>query len=100
MELHGGDTWGHIAPMFHLVDVFAVYAVTFLGGRHVMLPAFSPKGALDLIGAPHASATYLLHANISRIGSDLPRSNGKVQPHDSAYPEGLNGHCNANCSES
>ena len=37
MGLHGGDVWGHIAPMFHLVDVFAVYAVTFLGGRHVTL---------------------------------------------------------------
>lgn len=51
MGLHGGDVWGHIAPMFHLVDVFAVYAITFLGGRHVTLPAFSPRAALELIGA-------------------------------------------------
>lgn len=52
MGLHGGDVWGHIAPMFHLVDVFAVYAVTFLGGRHVTLPAFSPGATLELIGTP------------------------------------------------
>lgn len=23
MRLHRGDVWGHFAPMFHLVDVFA-----------------------------------------------------------------------------
>ncbi len=51
MALHGGDVWGHIAPMFHLVDAFAVYAVTHVGGRHVTMPAFEAKGALAFIGA-------------------------------------------------
>ena len=50
MGLHGGDVWGHIAPMFHLVDVFAVYAITYLGGRHITMPTFSPRAALQLIG--------------------------------------------------
>ena len=51
MALHGDDVWGHIAPMFHLVDAFAIYAVTHVGGRHVTMPAFEPKTALALIGA-------------------------------------------------
>ena len=51
MRLHGGDVWGHFAPLFHLVDAFAVYAVTLLGGRHVILPAFSAADALLTIGA-------------------------------------------------
>ncbi len=51
MALHGGDVWGHVAPMFHLVDAFAIYAVTHVGGRHVTMPAFEPKAALALIGA-------------------------------------------------
>lgn len=42
--------WGHFAPMFHLVDVFAVYAITLVGGRHVILPTFSPQDALLAIG--------------------------------------------------
>eukprot|EP00883_Tetradesmus_obliquus_P011533 jgi/Sobl393_1/4315/SZX67650.1 len=46
MRLHGGDVWGHFAPLFHLVDVFAVYAITLVGGRHVLLPAFSAAEAL------------------------------------------------------
>lgn len=53
MGLHHGDVWGHIAPMYHLVDVFAIYAITYLGGRHVTMPAFSPRATLQLIGTPN-----------------------------------------------
>ena len=51
MGLNRHDVWGHFAPMFHLVDVFAVYAITLVGGRHVTLPTFSPQEALLAIGA-------------------------------------------------
>ena len=51
MGLNRQDVWGHFAPMFHLVDVFAVYAITLVGGRHVTLPTFSPQEALLAIGA-------------------------------------------------
>ena len=51
MGLSRHDVWGHLAPMFHLVDVFAVYALTLVGGRHVTLPAFAPADALLAIGA-------------------------------------------------
>lgn len=50
MRLHGGDVWGHFAPLFHLVDVFAVYAITLVGGRHIITPTFTPLGALLAIG--------------------------------------------------
>ena len=53
MALSRHDVWGHFAPMFHLVDVFAVYAITLVGGRHVTLPAFDAREALLAIGAPH-----------------------------------------------
>ncbi len=50
MALSRHDVWGHFAPMFHLVDVFAVYAVTLVGGRHVTLPTFTAPEALLAIG--------------------------------------------------
>ena len=34
MRLDGCDVWAHVAPMFHLVDAFAVYAVTLVVRRH------------------------------------------------------------------
>ena len=43
MRLHGGDVWLHAAPMFHLVDAFAMFAVTLAGGRHVILPSFNAR---------------------------------------------------------
>ena len=50
MRLHGEDVWLHAAPLFHLVDVFAVYAMTLVGGRHIMLPSFTAQAALLAIG--------------------------------------------------
>ena len=49
LELQGTDVWGHIAPMFHLADAWATFAVTLAGGRHVMLPSFEPEAALALM---------------------------------------------------
>ncbi len=42
------DTWAHVAPMFHLADAWATLAVTWVGGRHVFLPRFEARTALDL----------------------------------------------------
>lgn len=50
MNLNMHDIWAHLAPMFHLVDVFAVYAITLVGGRHVTLKSFNPTEALLLLG--------------------------------------------------
>ena len=50
MELQQDDTWGHFAPMFHLVDAFAIYAITLVGGRHAVLPAYTAQQALLSIG--------------------------------------------------
>ena len=52
MELQQDDTWGHFAPMFHLVDAFAIYAITLVGGRHAILPAYTTQQALLSIGMP------------------------------------------------
>merc|ERR1712078_622309 len=37
MGLNFSDVWGHFAPMFHLVDAFAMYSITMVGGTHVDL---------------------------------------------------------------
>jgi hypothetical protein len=50
MRLNRLDIWGHFAPMFHLVDAFAIYAVTLVGGRHVISSTFSARDALLTIG--------------------------------------------------
>lgn len=74
MNLSRHDVWGHFAPMFHLVDVFAVYAITLVGGRHVTLPAFSPQEVLLAIGeraTPPVLCAPACHS--ARAVQDSPR---------------------------
>jgi fatty-acyl-CoA synthase len=46
LGLTDGDTWAHVAPMFHLADAWATWAITWVGGRHVMVGAFDPEAVL------------------------------------------------------
>lgn len=50
MHLDASDVWCHVAPMYHLVDAFAIYAVTLVGGRHVVVPAFEASELPLVIG--------------------------------------------------
>jgi len=43
------DRWLHVAPMFHLADAWAVWAITMAGGTHVFVPAFETKSVLNAI---------------------------------------------------
>ena len=54
------DTWAHIAPMFHLADAWATFAITLVGGRHVMLPRFEPEAALALLARERVTLTNLV----------------------------------------
>lgn len=49
LGLRESDVWGHIAPMFHLADAWATFAITWVGGRHVMVPDFDPPRVLDVL---------------------------------------------------
>lgn len=60
LQLGDGDVWAHVAPMFHLADAWATFAITAVGGRHVFLPTFSAAGALDLLADERVSITNLV----------------------------------------
>ncbi|PNH02167.1 Erythronolide synthase, modules 3 and 4, partial [Tetrabaena socialis] len=70
MRLHGGDVWGHLAPLFHLVDVFAVYAITLVGGRHVLLRTFSPAEAIAAIERERISATNVASTMLTMLANN------------------------------
>ena len=60
IQLADTDVWGHFAPMFHLADAWATFAVTWVGGRHVMSPYFDAKSALSLIEQHHITLSNLV----------------------------------------
>ncbi|MFC1535197.1 AMP-binding protein, partial [Thermodesulfobacteriota bacterium] len=59
-QLTDADTWFHVAPMFHLADAWATFALTLVGGRHVMIEAFEAGETLRLIEAEKITLTNLI----------------------------------------
>lgn len=49
LKLVDTDVWGHIAPMFHLADAWATFAVTWVGARHVMVGQFEAEAVMTTI---------------------------------------------------
>lgn len=60
LDLSQHDTWAHIAPMFHLADAWATFAITAVGGTHVFLPHFTADSALDLLAHERVTITNLV----------------------------------------
>jgi fatty-acyl-CoA synthase len=49
LKLVDTDVWGHIAPMFHLADAWATFAVSWVGARHVMVGQFEAEAVMTTI---------------------------------------------------
>jgi acyl-CoA synthetase (AMP-forming)/AMP-acid ligase II len=60
LKLEDRDVWAHIAPMFHLADAWATWALTWVGARHVMAGRFDPPSMLKLIDGEKITVTNLI----------------------------------------
>ncbi|MBW2433764.1 MAG: long-chain-fatty-acid--CoA ligase [Deltaproteobacteria bacterium] len=49
LKLVDTDVWGHIAPMFHLADAWATFAITWVGAQHVMVAQFEAEAVMAII---------------------------------------------------
>jgi fatty-acyl-CoA synthase len=49
LKLTDTDIWGHVAPMFHLADAWATFAVSWVGARHVMIGQFETETVMAAI---------------------------------------------------
>ncbi len=61
-ELHltDKDHWLHAAPLFHLADAWATFAITWVGGKHVLLPTFDARSALEILEKEKITLTNLI----------------------------------------
>jgi long-chain acyl-CoA synthetase len=59
------DTWLHVAPMFHLADAWACYAITMVGGTHTFIPGFAPQAALEIIEKHKVTKTIMVPTMIN-----------------------------------
>lgn len=64
------DTWGHVAPLFHLADAWATFAITWAGGRHAWLERFEARAALDLLERERVTITNLIPTMLNLMVAD------------------------------
>jgi len=64
------DTWAHIAPLFHLADAWATFAITWAGGRHAHLERFEARAALELIERERVTITNLIPTMLNLMVKD------------------------------
>ncbi len=60
LAITSDEVWGHFAPMYHLADAWATFAIIAVGGCHVMLPRFEAGAALGLIQDHRVTLTNLV----------------------------------------
>ncbi|HEY1515448.1 MAG TPA: AMP-binding protein [Solirubrobacteraceae bacterium] len=59
--------WLVAAPLFHAAGSIAVLAIVWHAGGHVVLPAFDPSAALDLIEQDGVTATLLVPTMLAAL---------------------------------
>ncbi len=60
LSINEKDVWLHAAPMFHLADAWATFAITWVGGRHVMVGKFQPEYVLELFEREKITITNMV----------------------------------------
>ena len=60
LQLTDRDVWIHVAPMFHLADAWATWAITWVGGTHVMVPQFESRKVLETIEREKVTVTNMI----------------------------------------
>ena len=62
--------WLLAAPLFHAAGSIAVLATVWQGGRHVVLPAFEPRAALELIERERVTATLVVPTMLAALADE------------------------------
>jgi fatty-acyl-CoA synthase len=60
LRLTDSDRWFHVAPLFHLADAWATFAITWAGGTHVILPTFDALAVLRMIEGERITLSNLI----------------------------------------
>jgi acyl-CoA synthetase (AMP-forming)/AMP-acid ligase II len=67
LDLKDTDVWIHAAPMFHLADAWATWAITRVGGSHILVSDFDPKTICNCIEKQNVTLTNLVPTMYYRL---------------------------------
>ncbi len=67
LHLSDTDTWIHAAPLFHLADAWSIFAMTWVGAKHVFVPQFQSTAVLQLIEQEAVTTTVLVPTMLNAL---------------------------------
>jgi acyl-CoA synthetase (AMP-forming)/AMP-acid ligase II len=67
LQLTDRDVWLHAAPLFHLADAWATWAITWVGGTHVLVSDFDPPAVLAAIEREGVTLTNLIPTMLNML---------------------------------
>jgi fatty-acyl-CoA synthase len=67
LKLDDRDTWIHVAPLFHLADAWATFAITWVGGRHVTAGDFDPPLILSTMSREGVTITNMIPTMLNEL---------------------------------
>ena len=70
LNLNDKDVWLHAAPMFHLADAWATWAITWSGGTHTFVPAFDTETVLKTIQRDKVTITNMIPTMLNALIND------------------------------
>jgi len=74
LRLNDTDSWIHVAPLFHLADAWATFAITWVGARHITVPDFDPPVVLETIQNERVTITNMIPTMLNML-VNTPRVN-------------------------
>ncbi len=70
LKLTDEDRWIHVAPMFHLADAWATWAITWVGGTHIMVPEFDARKVMALMEKERVTLTNMIPTMLNLMVND------------------------------
>lgn len=67
LKFKDSDNWIHVAPLFHLADAWATFAVTWVGGKHVLVGDFEPSVVLSTIQSEKVTLTNMIPTMLNML---------------------------------
>ena len=67
LKLSDHDNWIHVAPLFHLADAWATFAITWVGGKHVVVADFDPPLVLSAIEQERVTITNMIPTMLNML---------------------------------
>src|SRR5262249_39062439 len=68
------DVWAHVAPIFHLADAWSLFAVPWVGAKHVFVPYFKAPEVLRVFEEEHVTATIMVPTMVNSLLHDVSLS--------------------------